>query len=86
MSTCMLIAHKDHNNIMQVYSVTVITHTIALGAGPSGQGTSEPITPESTPVLVQKFVLGNTNFRRQINQIFSLRKPVSVVIIRFSSA
>ena len=45
-------------------------------------------------VLVQKFVLGNclwqnhnTNFGRQIrpSQIFSSRKPVSVVITRFSS-
>ena len=43
-------------------------------------------------VLVQKLVLGNclwqnhnTNFGRQINQIFSSRKPVSVIITWFSS-
>ena len=41
----MLIAHKDHNNTIQVYSVTVMTHAIALDAGQSSLGTFEPITP-----------------------------------------
>ena len=45
----MLIAHKDHNNTIQVYSVTVMTHVKALQAGQSSQGTSEPITP--APIL-----------------------------------
>ena len=30
---------------MQVYSVTVMTHVIALEAGQSSKGTSEPVTP-----------------------------------------
>ena len=41
----MYIAHKGHNNTIQVYSVTVMTHVIALHPGQSNQGTSEPITP-----------------------------------------
>ena len=41
----MYISHKGHNNIMQVYSVTVMTYVKALEAGQSSQGTSEPITP-----------------------------------------
>ena len=41
----MLIANKDHNNIIQVYSVTIMTHVMALDAGQSSQGTFEPITP-----------------------------------------
>ena len=43
----MLIAHKDHNNIigLYVYSVNVMTHAIASEAGHSNQGTFEPITP-----------------------------------------
>ena len=45
MSAYMLITHKDHNNTMQVYSVTVMTHVIALEAGQSTQGTFAPITP-----------------------------------------
>ena len=45
LSSCMLIFHKDHNNTIQVYSVTVMTHGKALQAGQSSQGTSEPITP-----------------------------------------
>ena len=35
----------DHNNIIHVYSVTVMTHVKALEAGQSSQGTSQPITP-----------------------------------------
>ena len=31
--------------LLQVYSVTVMTHVIASEAGHSSQGTSEPITP-----------------------------------------
>ena len=46
MSACMLIFHKGHNNTIQVYSVTVMTHVKALQAGQSSQGTSEPITPD----------------------------------------
>ena len=42
----MLITHKGHNNTIQVYSVTVMTHVKALQAGHSSQGTSEPITPD----------------------------------------
>ena len=34
-----------HNNTIQVYSVTVMTHVKALQSGQSSQGTSEPITP-----------------------------------------
>ena len=30
MSPCMLITHNDHNNNMQVYSVPVMTHAVAL--------------------------------------------------------
>ena len=48
LSSCMLISHKNHNNAIQVYSVTVMTHGKALQAGQSGQGTSEPITPVFT--------------------------------------
>ena len=43
MSPCMLIAHKDHNNTIHVYSVTVMTHVIALQAGLSSQSIFEPI-------------------------------------------
>ena len=43
----MLIFHKGHNNTIQVYSVTVMTHVKAFQAGQSSQGTSEPITPVS---------------------------------------
>ena len=41
----MLIPNKGHNDIIQVYSVTVMTHVKVLQAGHSSQGTSEPITP-----------------------------------------
>ena len=34
----MLISHTDHNNTIQVYSVTVMTHVIALEDGQSSQG------------------------------------------------
>ena len=47
LSACMLISYKDHNNTLQVYSVTVMTHVKALQAGQSSEGTSEPITPAS---------------------------------------
>ena len=46
---------------IQVYSVTVVTHVIALKAGQSSQGISEPITPaiqESCQILT--FMLGHT--------------------------
>ena len=45
MSPLHVIAHKVHNKTMHVYSVTVMTHVIALDAGQSSQGTFEPITP-----------------------------------------
>ena len=47
LSACMLISHKGHNryNTIHAYYVTVMTHVIALEAGQSSQGTSEPITP-----------------------------------------
>ena len=35
---------KDNKNTMQVYLVTVMTHVIALEAGPSSQGALKPIT------------------------------------------
>ena len=38
MSLCMLISHKDNNNTMHAYSMTVVTHVIALEAGQSSQG------------------------------------------------
>ena len=42
----MYISHnRGHNNTIRDYSVTVMTHVIALAAGQSIQGTSEPITP-----------------------------------------
>ena len=41
----MLIAHNYHNDNIQVYSVTFMTHVIALKAEKSSQGTVEPITP-----------------------------------------
>ena len=44
----MLIPHKGHTDTIQVYSVTVMTHVIALQGGHSSQGTSEPITPAAT--------------------------------------
>ena len=40
----MQIYHKDYNNNIQVYFVTVKTHAKALEAGQSSQGTSGPIT------------------------------------------
>ena len=52
--SCMLIAHNDHNNTIQVYSRTVMTHVIALEAGQSSHGTFKPITP----VLKMKFIMG----------------------------
>ena len=33
-----LISHKGHNDTIQVYSVTVMTHVIALEAGQSSNG------------------------------------------------
>ena len=43
MFPCMSIAHKGHNNAIQVYSVTIMIHVRALEARQSNQGTSEPI-------------------------------------------
>ena len=37
LSTCMYISYKDHNNTMQVYSVTVMINVEALEAGQSSQ-------------------------------------------------
>ena len=33
LSACMLSARKGHNNTIQVYSVTIMTHVIALEDG-----------------------------------------------------
>ena len=52
MSLCMLIAHKYHNNTIQVYSVTVMTNVIALEAEQSSPGTFEPITPVLTTSIM----------------------------------
>ena len=52
----MLIAHRDHTNTVQVYSVTVVTHAIALEGGRSSQGTSEPITPGFSVTSHWKFI------------------------------
>ena len=53
----MLIFHKDHNNTIQVYSVSVMTHVKELYAGQSSQGTSEPITPAPTPTPPPRTVI-----------------------------
>ena len=45
LSACMYISYKDHNNSIPPFSVNVMTQVIALEAGQSSQGTSEPITP-----------------------------------------
>ena len=45
LSACMLFSHEGHNNTIQVYSVTVMTHVIGFQAGQSSQGTFEPVTP-----------------------------------------
>ena len=47
----MLISHRAHNNTIHVYSVTVMTHVIALEDGQSSQGISEPITPVMVDVI-----------------------------------
>ena len=43
-SAKLLITHKDNNNTIKVYSVTVMTHVIALEDGQSSQGAHTPIT------------------------------------------
>ena len=45
MVLCMLIANNDHNNTIQVYSVTVMTNVIALEARQYCYVICEPITP-----------------------------------------
>ena len=57
MSHCMLIAHKGHNNIIQFYSVAVMTHVIALEAGQSSQGTWESITPVTISLYVYNYAM-----------------------------
>ena len=42
----MLIVHKELKNTIQVHSMTVMTHVIALEVRQSSQGTFEHITPE----------------------------------------
>ena len=57
---CTLIGHKDHNNNIKVYSVTVMAHAIALEPGQSSQRTFEPIIsaihtkgyPQTFPFLI----------------------------------
>ena len=49
----MQISHKDHNNTIQVYSVTVMTHVKALEAGQSSQGISEPFSPASLEMMLK---------------------------------
>ena len=56
MSPCMLIAHNDHNDTKQIYSV--MTHVTALEAGQSSYGTFEPIT-SGLLSLCQHFVYNN---------------------------
>ena len=41
-----------HNNTKQVYSETLMTHVMAMAAGQSSQGTSEPITPGIIKILI----------------------------------
>ena len=41
----MLISHEDHKNTIQVYSVIVLSHVIALKDGQSKRRPVEPITP-----------------------------------------
>ena len=71
----MLIPHKGHTDTMQVYSVTVMTHVEALQAGHSSQGTSEPITPGSTPcelrLMLPDTKLGIDGFHDVIIENFS---------------
>ena len=57
----MLISHKDHTNTIQVYSVTVMTHVKALEAGQFSQGTSEPITPDTSPMVMVNICFVNKN-------------------------
>ena len=45
LSACLLIANTDYNNTMHVYSVTVMTHVIALEAGQSSKGVLELFKP-----------------------------------------
>ena len=45
LSACVFIAHKGRNNTIQVYSVIVLTHAIALDTRQSSQGIFESITP-----------------------------------------
>ena len=51
----MSIPHKGHTDIIQVYSVTVMTQVKALQAGHSSQGTSEPITPVINVILFDTY-------------------------------
>ena len=57
MSSCMLNAHKDNNNTIQVYSVTVRTHVIALDAGQSNHETFESVTRMLTVCIRQSVAM-----------------------------
>ena len=57
MSSCMLIANVDHNNIIQVYSVNAMTRVVALEVGQSSQGTFEHISPDCPSMVIINFVL-----------------------------
>ena len=50
----MYISHKDHDNTIHVYSVTVMTRVKALATEQSSQGVSEPITPDPKPQPVER--------------------------------
>ena len=49
--------HNDHTYTIQVYSVTVMTHVMALEAGQSNQGTFEPITPARVFFVIRLIIL-----------------------------
>ena len=65
----MLISYKGHNNTIQVYSMTVMTHVRALEAGQSIQEISELIT--SSGFIVSCRFSGNRrdNDKRRIIQL-----------------
>ena len=63
----------DHNNIIHVYSVTVMTHVKALEAGQSSQGTSQPITPVSFVYFSYMLLaIGFMNLLMYFIQIFNI--------------
>ena len=75
MSPCVLITHKFHKTNIQVYSVTVMTHVIALEAGQSSQGTSKPITS-----VVMGRLCGDTTVHSVILSSYSLDNGIVLLI------